>query len=88
MNQVEDVLFKNAEELYYESKAKLDDDIKRWCGKGILYFYLAYGECIMKPKVNPLTDCVLYIKLLTYSGKFLNYKVVYKEVHHEALSFE
>ncbi len=88
MNRIEDILFQNSEELYYESKSKLDDDVKRWCSKGILYFYIAHGECLMKPKISPLSDCTLYIKVLTYSGEFLNYKIIYKEVQHEALSFE
>ncbi len=88
MNSIEDALFENAEELYYESKSKLDDDVKHWCDKGVLYFYVAQGNCVIKPKVNPLSDCTLYIKLLTYSGEFLNYKIIYKEVQHEALSFE
>lgn len=88
MNQIENILFKDAKELYYESKSKLNDDIKQWCSKGVLYFYVVYGTCLMKPKVNPLSDCMLYVKLLTYTGEILNYKVIYKEVQYEALSFE
>lgn len=81
-------LFDKSECFHYQSKLKLAKDIQAFCDSGVIFISISKGECITRPEIQPLGNCVIEIKHLCFDGKIKNYTLVYEEVRYESLTFD
>lgn len=80
-------LFENVEPVIFNSKAKLVQEIQKLCNSGIVFFHIPRGRCLMRPEIQILSDCTIFIKHISSTGLVSCYQFMYEEVKYESLCF-
>ena len=72
----------------FSSKLKLREEIFKLYASGVVFSSVVSGVCLMRPEIEPVTDCTLMFKVLDVSqGSQKTFCYRYEEVKYEALRF-
>ena len=81
------IVFEDAVTKQFNSKVKLAQELKSLLSKGLVYFYIPVGKCLMRPEIRILSDCIIYAKSVSDMGSIKNYKFVLEVTPYESFSF-